>query len=201
MLIPPFLEWRGCVDVRESILHAGVALLKKQGIAALTQPKVAKAAGIKQSHLTYYFPKRTDLLLGIAEHTIERVISDLETRMKAGRPRTAFAETIATAMINGAPPRVMVGLIVAADADPTLRPPLRKLIKHIRARIQSALDTTGATAGINAALLFHATIVGLAVMHDARRTPESAREVELGVAGILRLLGAEPAKRSRGRIQ
>ena len=189
------------MDVRESILHAGAALLQEQGIAALTQPKVAKAAGVKQSHLTYYFPKRTDLLLGIAEHTIDRIMSDLEARMKTGGPQTAFAGTIATAMINGAPPRVMVGLIVAADADPTLRPPLRKLIKHIRARIQSALDTTGATAGINAALLFHATIVGLGVMHDARRTPESAREVEQGIAGILHLLGAGPAKRSRGRIQ
>ena len=188
------------MDVRETILHAGVALLKEQGVAALTQPKVAKAAGIKQSHLTYYFPKRTDLLLGIAEHTIARVMSDLEARMQEERSRTAFGETIATAMIDGAPPRVMVGLIVAADADPSLRPPLRKLIKHVRTRIQGVLDTAGAAAGIDRALLLHATVVGLAVMHDARRTPESAREVKQGVAGILRLLGLEPAKRPRGRI-
>ena len=189
------------MDVRESILHAGVALLKKQGVAALTQPKVAKAAGVKQSHLTYYFPKRTDLLLAIAEHSIARVMSDLGARVDDNRPRTAFADGIASAMIDGTPPRVMIGLIVAADADPTLRPPLRKLIMHIRARIQSVLGATGAAAGSDAALLLHATMVGLAVMHDARRTPQSAREVKQGIAGILRLLGLAPAKRSSGRIR
>lgn len=183
------------MDVRESILQAGVTLLKEQGIAALTQPQVAKAAGVKQSHLTYYFPKRTDLLLGIAEHTIEGVMSDLSARMEGQPPQAAIAETVATAMINGVPPRIMVGLIVAADADPTLRPPLRKLVKHVRARVQGFLDQAGATTGDDAALLFHATVVGLAIMHDARRTPESAREIKAGISGMLRLLGPEPAKR------
>lgn len=36
---------------------------------ALTQPKVARAAGVRQSHLTYYFPRRTDLLSGLLEHS------------------------------------------------------------------------------------------------------------------------------------
>ena len=34
-----------------------VTLLHEQGLAALTQPRIAKAAGVSQSHLTYYFPK------------------------------------------------------------------------------------------------------------------------------------------------
>jgi AcrR family transcriptional regulator len=190
-----------CVDVKESILHAGVRLLKKHGIAALTQPKVAMAAGIKQSHLTYYFPRRTDLLLGIAEHTIEGVMSNLSARMEGELPQAALAETMATMMIDGIPPRVMIGLIVAADADPALRPPLRKLIKHIRARIGRILDKAGAATCENSSLLFHATMVGLAVMHDARRTSESAREIREGINGMLRLLAPEAAKNSQENIQ
>ena len=50
------------MNVKDAILDASVALLKDKGIAALTQPQVAKAAGIKQSHLTYYFPTREDLV-------------------------------------------------------------------------------------------------------------------------------------------
>jgi len=180
------------VGIKESILAAGVLLLKEQGIAALTQPRVAKAAGIKQSHLTYYFPRRTDLLLGIAEHSIENILSDLSARMADAPPQVAFSETIANAMIDGVPPRIMVGLIVAADADPTLRPPLRKLIRQVRARIHGFLDRANATTSSNRALLFHATMVGLAIIHDARRTQDSAREVKDGIVDMLRLLGAEP---------
>ena len=50
------------VGVRERIIAAAVQLLHEQGINALTQTKVSHLAGVRQSHLTYYFPTRTDLL-------------------------------------------------------------------------------------------------------------------------------------------
>lgn len=177
------------MDVKESILQAGVALLKTQGIAALTQPKVARAAGVKQSHLTYYFPKRTDLLLGIAEHTIDKVTADLAARLEHEGAAAAFTETLTAAMIDGVPPRIILGLIVAAESDPGLRPPLRKLILHVRARIQGILESAGVADSTNSALQFHATMIGLAVMHEAQATPESAQELKRGVTGMLRLLG------------
>jgi AcrR family transcriptional regulator len=189
------------LDVRQSILQAGVALLKEHGIATLTQPKVAKAAGVKQSHLTYYFPRRSDLLLGIAQHSIENVMLDLSARLERGPSPEELVRTVATAVVEGVPPRIMIGLIVAADADPALRRPLRKLIKHVRLRIRGILDQAGASAGGHAALLFHATVVGLAVMHHARRTDESAHEIEHGIAAMLGLLGLASKKRSRRTIQ
>lgn len=76
------------MNVKDSILIAGMTLLKEKGIAALTQPQVAKAAGVKQSHLTYYFPTRTDLLLGIAEHTITKAMADVSARL-AEKPECA----------------------------------------------------------------------------------------------------------------
>ena len=176
------------MNVRDSILAAGAALLKVKGIAALTQPQVAKAAGIKQSHLTYYFPTRADLLLGIAEESIGATMASLAVRL-AEKPRYAtLAATIAEIMIAGVPPRVMLGLIVAADADPEIRKPLRKLIKHVRSQVQALLAKAGLGASADDALLFHATVVGLAVMHQARMNPQSAREIKSGVAAILRRL-------------
>lgn len=177
------------MDVKDAILQAGVTLLKQQGIVALTQPKVAKAAGVKQSHLTYYFPKRTDLLLGIAEHSLERITTDLAARLQHEPPQMAFAETVIAAIIEGIPPRLMLGLIVAADSDPELHLPLRKLIRHIRERIQGILERAGVADSKTAALQFHATVVGLAVMHEAQRTTESAGELKQGLNGILQLLG------------
>jgi len=188
------------VDVKESILQAGAALLKEQGIAALTQPKVAKAAGVKQSHLTYYFPKRADLLLGIAEHTVEKVTTELAECLDHEPAPAVIAQTLAAAMIDGIPPRIILGLIVAADTDPELRVPLSRLIRHVRGRIQRILERAGVADGSNSALQFHASVVGLAIMHEAQRTAESAEELKQGLNGMLRLLGVGIPKTEKDTI-
>jgi len=175
-------------NVKASILIAGETLLKEKGIAALTQPKVARAAGIKQSHLTYYFPTRAKLLLGIADHTVSTAMARIAQCLADNPKRDTLATTVSEIMIAGLPPRVVIGLIVAADAEPGIREPLCELIRDVRARIQSLLVTAGLAASADAALLFHATVVGLAVMHQARMSPESAEEVGSGVAAMLQLL-------------
>lgn len=176
------------MNVKDSILAAGVKLLKEKGIAALTQPQVASAAGVKQSHLTYYFPTRADLLLGIAGQAIDRTMEEIAARLVDRPDQATLADTFAKAMISGVPPRVMVGLIVATDADPAIHKPLRKLIKHVRAQVQAMLTKSGLASGPEAALLFHAAVVGLAVMHQARMNPQSASEVRSGISAMLRLL-------------
>lgn len=175
---------------RETILAAGIELLREHGIAALTQPKVAAAAGVKQSHLTYYFPKRVDLLLAVAEHAIDQILNDLATASARNVSESAIVERMSSAMVEGVPPRVMLGLIVAADADPEIRPALQKLIRQVRDQIQLALAKAGMRADDRAALAFHAVVVGLAVMHDAQRTELSALEIKTGMEAIVKLIGA-----------
>lgn len=176
------------VNVKEAILVAGQELLRESGVAALTQPKVARAAGIKQSHLTYYFPTRAKLLLGIAEYTANAAMAHVAERLAAKPERATLAGMVSEIMINGLPPRVVIGLIVAADAEPGIRDSLRELVSNVRARLQSLLAAAGLAASADAALLFHATVVGLAVMHQARMSPASAAEVDNGVASMLKLL-------------
>lgn len=176
------------VNVKEAILVAGQELLRESGVAALTQPKVARAAGIKQSHLTYYFPTRAKLLLGIAEYTASEAMAHVAERLAAKPERATLAGMVSEIMINGLPPRVVIGLIVAADAEPGIRDSLRELVTNVRARLQSLLAAAGLAASADAALLFHATVVGLAVMHQARMSPASAAEVDNGVASMLKLL-------------
>ncbi len=175
-------------NVKEAILVAGQELLRESGVAALTQPKVARAAGIKQSHLTYYFPTRAKLLLGIAEYTANAAMAHVAERLAAKPERATLAGMVSEIMINGLPPRVVIGLIVAADAEPGIRDSLRELVSNVRARLQSLLAAAGLAASADAALLFHATVVGLAVMHQARMSPASAAEVDNGVASMLKLL-------------
>ncbi|MGY6275896.1 TetR/AcrR family transcriptional regulator [Methylomonas sp. MgM2] len=176
--------------VREAILSAGVSLLRGYGITALTQPKVATAARVKQSHLTYYFPKRADLLLGVAEYAIDNILHEVEAGLTESASASALVDIISAAVIKGVPPRVMLGLIVAADAAPEIRPALQKLIRRVRDQIQMLLAKASMTADDRTALIFHAVVVGLAVMHDAQRTERSAQEVKTGLDLFVELIGA-----------
>jgi DNA-binding transcriptional regulator YbjK len=35
------------------ILDTALGLLRREGVTALTQPRIAKASGLRQSHITY----------------------------------------------------------------------------------------------------------------------------------------------------
>ncbi|MBU1424045.1 MAG: TetR/AcrR family transcriptional regulator [Gammaproteobacteria bacterium] len=185
------------MGVKEDILIAGSSLLREKGVAALTQPQIAQAAKIKQSHLTYYFPKRADLLLAIAEFTIFGAMDNVALQLQKKPQGKTLADAVSKIMIDGLPPRVFLGLIVAADNDPDIRKLLRRLIRHVRTAMRHLLQEAGIAADEESARLFHATIIGLAVMHQARLNKESANEVLDGVNTLIRVLTPKQTKRAR----
>lgn len=63
-------------DTRRIILDAALALFDEHGVSALTQPQIARAAGLRTSHLTYYFPLKADLLAAILDASHRRHGSD-----------------------------------------------------------------------------------------------------------------------------
>jgi len=54
-------------DKRELILNTSLDIIESDGMKALTQPRIAKIAGLRQSHLTYYFPRKADLYVALLE--------------------------------------------------------------------------------------------------------------------------------------
>jgi AcrR family transcriptional regulator len=49
-------------DTRERILRATAELISREGVAAVTNRRVASAAGVALGSLTYHFPSQVDLL-------------------------------------------------------------------------------------------------------------------------------------------
>jgi len=176
------------LSVKESILEAGIALLESKGIAALTQPQVAAAAGVKQSHLTYYFPTRTDLLMAIADRWVTQAMEALSERVGDKPEFSMLAGRLAETMIVGEPARGIIGLIVAADAEPRIRDTLRHLDGVMRTHFRGILASAGLPASDGDALLLHATAVGLAVMHQSRLNADSVAEFGVGINALLRYL-------------
>jgi AcrR family transcriptional regulator len=66
-------------DRRQVILKAAIATLREHGFSGITQPRVAKRADVRQSHLTYYFPTRLALLEGVARLAVDGQLLALQS--------------------------------------------------------------------------------------------------------------------------
>ena len=155
--------------VKQRILDAAVKLLVEQGGNALTQPRIAAAAGVRQSHLTYYFPKRNDLLLAVTLHWAYTHLK-ASTQQVGVRPSNLRDATryLGDIVVEAARVRIILSLIVAADEDPRIREPLRELIAFERASVGALMAGVGALLDADGAALTHATAVGLAVLRVAQ---------------------------------
>ncbi len=164
------------MDVRDRILEAALSLLAESGAHELTQPKVSRAAGVRQSHLTYYFPTRADLLQEVARYSIEKLAGQL-----AGDPDQSpahVAEGIAAGAADKRRVRIMLGLVGAADRDPKIKQRMRKFVGELRARMTPVLEAAGLETDPESVAFFHSVIVGCAVLQIARDNAEARAEAK-----------------------
>jgi len=183
-------------DVRTRILESALTLLSESGVTELTQPKVSRRAGITQSHLTYYFPTRADLLLAVARHAVEQVMTRLHEAVARGASAERGANVLVSALTDKRNIRVMLGLVAASDVDRKIKASLRQLVKDVRAVLGRELRAMGAQVDDEAIAALHATAVGLAVLNLARDNEESRRDVETVIRKSLgRLVGGPPSRR------
>src|SRR5580704_13401347 len=99
-------------DRKSEIVSAGLNVLREEGLAGFTQPRIAARAGLRQSHLTYYFPTRVDLLAGVARLAIDNQLSAVD-RMLAGSSPSEVVETISRVMVLHENTRVLMGMAQA----------------------------------------------------------------------------------------
>ncbi len=178
-------------DVRERVLAAAVEILRTQGLAGLTQPRVAKAAGVSQSHLTYYFPTRADLTRAVLETAVEGQIANLGTAMSEATDPPERLSRLAQALTNAQNTRVLVSLVLAADSDPAFRDLYQRLVTAMRERAAGMLAGAGLEPTPAQVALLHALGTGLAVM-GAALGPEAGQAVNATVLReLFRLLAAD----------
>lgn len=171
--------------VRDRILEAALGLLADAGAHELTQPKVAKAAGVRQSHLTYYFPTRGELLQEVARYSIGKLAGELAHARKA-----SLAEGIAAAAADKRRSRVMLGLVASADRDPAIKRRVRKFIGELRGSMAPLLGAGGLRTDPESVAFFHCCVIGCAVLQLARDNAEARAEAR----AVLRRAAAAIAK-------
>ncbi|MEQ8484420.1 MAG: helix-turn-helix domain-containing protein [Pseudomonadales bacterium] len=164
-------------DVRSRILDAALALLGEAGTARLTQTAVAREAGVRQSHLTYYFPTRAELLKATAVHSIEAMLSTLGARAADGELTLDMLTRIADTMVGDKRrPRILLGLITTSEEDRAIKGFLRDFVARVRAGLAMIAQQLGHDVAADRVALCHTLIVGAAVLNVARDDAASRRE-------------------------
>lgn len=137
-------------DVRERILDAAMAILHEEGIQGLSQVQVSRRAKVRQSHLTYYFPKRHDLTEAVAQRFLDGMLHDIEqaTAGAAAGGVEAMLRRMAAAILDRGHMRMFTAVVVEADGDPELRAMLARLTRRLQAMLAERLG--GGKGGIRA---------------------------------------------------
>jgi AcrR family transcriptional regulator len=174
-------------DRRQDIINAGLAVLRESGFSGFTQPRVAAEAGLRQSHLTYYFPTRVDLLSAVARAAIERQLRAVDAIVGESSPQ-ATAKVIANVAVRHENTRVIMALAQAADQEPSLREIFGELADGIVLRAGKLLENLNIKPTDEHCYLLHALSVGLAVIDlaTARKDGEqrAARTLETTLTSI-----------------
>ena len=68
------------VGARERVLEAALVVLRDVGYGQFSVQKVAREAGVYQGNITYYWPRRRDLVLALAV----RIVDDYRAAFVAG---------------------------------------------------------------------------------------------------------------------
>jgi AcrR family transcriptional regulator len=147
--------------VRTRILAAGVDILHGEGFSALTQNAVAIRAGVRQSHITYYFPTRIDLLRNVAQYGCAKMLDPLAEDSQRGRLTVAqFREFLLPSEMDRGWFRLMTGLTSACDEDPSIRTWLNEFDDSVLKRIHGAFCAVVGDVPLESVQMLHACFIG-----------------------------------------
>jgi DNA-binding transcriptional regulator YbjK len=184
------------MGMRERILRATLTLISTEGVAVLTNRRVASAAGVSLGSLTYHFTSQTELLresllLYVEEETArqEAIAHDLARRGPSLEDITAEIEQIVAGSVDVLQQIAELELHLRAARDPELREASRRCFAAHEKIAAAALTSLGVPEGERFAPTLVALMTGLAVRrladggHDAQGTSDSLLAVMRGISG------------------
>ncbi|MFG2086603.1 MULTISPECIES: TetR/AcrR family transcriptional regulator [unclassified Spirillospora] len=184
------------MSARDQILRATLRLIGEQGIGAVTNRAVARAAGVSLGSLTYHFPSQEDLLRE-ALHTfvddeIARITAYVTTLTESGMAPVDAADEVEKAVVGFAygPEQIAnLELHLHAARDPALRETSARSVEAYDRLATAILTALGIPDAEGHAPAIVAMLYGLAVRRLATGDTAATGTAE---AFRLLLLGALP---------
>ncbi len=168
-------------STRVRILTAGVEVLHTEGFAALTQQAVAVKAGVRQSHITYYFPTRLDLLQATAQFGAEAMMSQISNAALAGKISfEQFRDLLMPDETDRNWWRLMIALVSACAESESIRGWIVEFERQLQARLREGFSAFHIALTDLDAEFLHATYIGALTLDMQAMTEASqlrAREI------------------------
>jgi len=161
-------------DRKEIIIEAGLTVFREHGYPGFSQPRVSAEAGIRQSHLTYYFPTRVDLMTAIAQTAINRQFGAIDMMLK-GSSQEQVSNTMTSISVRYEMTRVLMALAQAADQEPNIRALFREFADGFVAHIGRMLENLGIKPAAEYCYFIHALSADLAVIDFATARLDGAK--------------------------
>jgi AcrR family transcriptional regulator len=145
-------EQRDAPKTRERILRAALALIGREGIAAVSNRRLAEAAEVSLGSLTYHFPSQASLLqesllLYVGEEVarLEAIAAALRARRPRPSPEEVAAEVQRIAAENSERPEQVaeLELHLRASRDPALQDASRRCFAAYEGVAAAALEAFG----------------------------------------------------------
>lgn len=134
--------------VKDRILEAALQIVEELGIKALTQPRVAAAAGVRQSHLTYYFPRKADLFVALLQASHLRAN---KARRKGGAESfDDVMRALEALMFDRRRMRFFLGIVLEASEEDDLRPILEEHAQQLAKRVALQFHRPGDDPAVTA---------------------------------------------------
>jgi AcrR family transcriptional regulator len=164
-------------DTRRRILDAGLEVIRSVGHGQFSVQKVARQAGVYQGNVTYYWPRRRDLVLALAVRMVEDHLRTFEERSSELDPaHDGWADQLVRWMVEDATStdrvRLLPELWSMANADPEVAREVTRAFDGITDRVLVQLgfgrDAPGAAVLRRALALAGLATQGLTAVHGHR---------------------------------
>jgi AcrR family transcriptional regulator len=176
------------IDRRALLIQAGLDILAEEGLAGFTQARVAARVELKQGHLTYYFPTRTDLLAAVARVAVERQLAAVAATVGGLTTPDQAVAVIATVLRRHENSRMLMALAQGADQEPEVRALFNELTNGFVTQLAALLARLGLPHAEAHADLLHALIVGLSVIDLGTSRPRGAARTQAVLAATFNAL-------------
>lgn len=182
-------------DVKARIVDAAVRLLETRGAKGFGQVRVAREAGLQQGHLTYYFPKKSDLVAAVLERLSERARADFQrattrgARLDASGSEALFYDLVRALLRDRKRSRILVALLAESADDPDVAAALDAQVRAQRRVMATLLGRDADDLDVHLAL---AALRGLGIENLV--APDEPQHVEEVIARFKAWFARRPTK-------
>lgn len=129
---------------KAEILEAATRLFCEYGFDRVTMQEVADEVGISKAAIYLYYDTKGDLFLAMLEHALDKIVTDLETKLVAEYQINRLLDVVFTSFASYAPLTSALRRLWETGGPPDIPPPkMSRFTSRVQSRFEEIVDLLG----------------------------------------------------------